>query len=117
MSDTHTDLVIRISTSGSASDPTDASAEKTDDTQLITELRPCLQPGVEIVLVFEGYMARTSILWLSELQKDGSLHAGVRLLGVSALPPEPQESTASWEEVPRRAGSVHSHSAIIRQQL
>jgi hypothetical protein len=88
MSDEHTDLVIQISTSGLAPDSTVANVEKTEENRLITELQRCLQPGVEIALVFEGYMALTSILWLYELQVDGSLRAGVRLLGVSALPVE-----------------------------
>ncbi len=117
MSDKHTDLVIQISTAGLAPDPMVANVEKTEESRLIAELRRCLQPGVEIALVFEGYMAITSILWLSELQRDGSLRAGVRLLGVSALPVEQREPAAPGDEGPRRAVSVHSDSAIFRQQL
>jgi hypothetical protein len=84
MSSTQTDLVIQISTSGRASDLPDG--EKAGEGRLVTELRRCLQPGVEIALVFRGYMAITSILWLSEPHADLGLRAGVRLLGVSALP-------------------------------
>jgi hypothetical protein len=53
---------------------------------LVTELRRCLRPGAEIALVFRGYMAITSILWLSGPRADSGVRAGVRLLGVSALP-------------------------------
>lgn len=117
MSDPHTDLVIQISTSAFGSGTTLATADKAEDGRLITELRRCLQPGVEIALVLEGYMAITSILWLSELQPDGSVRAGVRLIGVSALPIEDTVQLAPWSEVPRRGASEHSDSAIIRQQL
>ncbi len=117
MSDKDADLVIQISTSGLAPDTTVANLEKTEESRLITELRRCLQPGVEIALVFEGYMAITAILWLSGPQGDGGLRAGVRLLGVSALPVEQPEPAAPWDKDPRRPVSVHSDAAIIRQPL
>jgi hypothetical protein len=84
MSSTQTELVIQISTSGPASDL--PGGEKAGEGRLLTELRRCLQPGAEIVLVFRGYTAITSILWLSEPLTEHGLRAGVRLLGVSALP-------------------------------
>jgi hypothetical protein len=115
MSDTHADLVIRISTSGLVSDTTCASAEKAADSQLIAELRRCLQPGVEIALALEGYVATTSILWISDLESDGSLRAGVRLLGVSALPSDdPAESATRWDEAPLRAVAALSDSLVVR---
>jgi hypothetical protein len=83
MSETHTDLVIQLSTSGQESD---ASGENNEESKLIPELRRWLQPGVEIALSFHGFKAITSILWLSECQAAGSFRAGVRLLGVSAQP-------------------------------
>lgn len=52
------------------------------------ELGRNLRPGVEIALAFPGYTAVMSILWISELQQNQSFRAGVRLLGVSALPAE-----------------------------
>lgn len=52
------------------------------------ELGRSLRPGVEIALAFPGYTAVMSILWISELQQNQSFRAGVRLLGVSALPAE-----------------------------
>lgn len=88
MSDTHTDLVIQIS--NSAPELRDAGSSAIPDRRLIQELRRCLQPGVEFALVFGNYMATTSILWLSDLQPDGSVRAGVRLLGVSALADKPR---------------------------
>jgi hypothetical protein len=94
---THTDIVIQISTSAPAPDV--PGGEKAGEGRLVTELRRCLRPGVEIALVFRGYMAITSILWLSGPLADRSLRAGVRLLGVSALPagkqPEPALSGRS----------------------
>jgi hypothetical protein len=116
MSETHTDLVIQISTSGPESAGT--IAEKAEDSQLITELQRCLQPGVEIALVFEGYMAMTSILWLSEPPAGGSVRAGVRLLGVSALPGDPPEEPAGvWVRTPGRAAIASSSSVLVRRHL
>ena len=84
----HSDLVIQISTW----DPQSDAISATDaESPLFSELRRCLQPGVEIALSFRGYTAIASILWLSGPLTDLSLRAGVRLLGVSALPVE--EST------------------------
>ena len=99
MSDTHTDLVIQISTSSlgpSAATPAAASAA---DSKLIGELRQCLQPGVEIALVFGSCMAITSILWLADPQDDGSVRAGVRLLGLSALRSD-SVALPGWNEIP-----------------
>lgn len=98
MPDTCTDLVIQISTP-----PADVSGENPDpaDTScVVAELQRCLKPGTEIGLVFPGYMAITSILWLSGPTADHSLRAGVRLVGVSALPSGHPES-APWVEAPR----------------
>ena len=93
MSDKHTDLVIQISTSASASDEANEDVAGAEESRLTTELRQCLQPGLEVALFFHGCMAITSILWLSELQRDRSFRVGIRLFGVSALPeherPEP----------------------------
>lgn len=116
MSETYTDLVIQISTSGPEAAGT--IAEKAEDSRLITELQRCLQPGVEIALVFEGYMAMTSILWLSEPQVDGSVRAGVRLLGVSALPgDQPEEPAGVWERMPGRTATAPSSSVVVRHRL
>ena len=117
MSDTHTDLVIQISTAEPESRTTAPAARMSEGSRLITELRTCLQPGVEIALVFEGYMARTSILWLSDLQADGSVRAGVRLLGVSALPADKAAASSDWDEVSQRAVPVSMASTIIRQHV
>lgn len=83
MSATHTDLVIQISTAKLADAP---NPEIANDGLLVAELRRTLRPGVEIVLVFRGYMATMSILWLDVPFANRSLRAGVRLLGVSVLP-------------------------------
>lgn len=95
MSDTHADLVIQISTSETAPDAAGPNTGKTKEGELSMELRRRLHPGVEIALAFNGYRAITSILWISELELDRSFRAGVRLLGVSALPaggsPEPRD--------------------------
>jgi len=116
MSDMHPDLVIQIS----ASDPdtTGATAMQHEDCRLISELKQCLQPGVEIALVFEGYMAMTSILWLSDLQSDGSMRAGIRLLGVSALPDKRLDAPSTWDDASHGAVPAPVETAaIIRQHL
>jgi hypothetical protein len=113
MSDTHTDLVIQISTSEPAAAPV-ANGEKADDGRLVQELRRCLQPGAEIALVIGGFVATTSILWLSGPLEDGGLRAGVRLLGVSALPAEKREA-AVWDPVPE--GTMRFSNASIASQL
>ena len=115
MSDTQTDLVVQISASGLDSDMTAATAKSGDDCRLITELRRCLQPGAEIALVFEGYMAITSILWLSDARPDGSVRAGVRLLGVSALPRKLQETKSNWHSLSRRGDPESLDSAVVSQ--
>jgi len=84
MSATHTDLVIQISAPLLVSDT--PGAQQVEEGHLVSELRRHLQPGVEIALVFGSHMAITSVLWLSQPLADRSLRAGVRLLGVSALP-------------------------------
>ncbi len=86
MSETPTDLVIQISTSEPGSGGASSNGEKADESRVVNELRKCLQPGVEIALVFRGYTAITSIVWLSGPLPDRSVRAGVRLLGISALP-------------------------------
>ena len=75
----HTDLVIQIATAKMAANSPDTEA-------LVAGLRQTLRPGVEIALVYRGYMATTSILWLEGPLADHSLRAGVRLLGLSVLP-------------------------------
>jgi hypothetical protein len=106
MSDTHADLVIQISTSETASDAAGRKAERTAG-ELSMELRRHLQPGVEIALAFPGYMAITSILWISELELDHSFRAGVRLLGVSARPAE-----ESQDDVPHSAAPSALFSSL-----
>ena len=97
MPDTWTDLVIQIS--ASVADANGKNAEA-DANCAVAELRRCLKPGTEIGLVFRGYMAITSILWVSGPPADRSLRAGVRFVGVSALREErPQQ--ASLVELPR----------------
>ena len=93
MSPTHTDLVIQISTAKMA-----ASAPDTEN--LVAELQQTLRPGVEIALVYRGYMATTSILWLEGPLADHSLRAGVRLLGVSVLPAGYAEPATLQDGVP-----------------
>ena len=116
MSDMHTDLVIQISTSVPADDATGAGNGQAEESRLVTELRRCLQPGVEIALVLQGYVAITSVLWLSGPLPQQGLRAGVRLLGVSALPAsEPLEPIASWHNVCRTTVLTPSDSAPIRQ--
>jgi hypothetical protein len=83
MSIPDTDLVIQLS--AETPDLNEAGVVP-DEQPLVAELRRCLRPGVEIALVFQGYMATTSILWLSGPSPDHGLRAGIRLLGVSALP-------------------------------
>jgi hypothetical protein len=101
MSDTHADLVIQISASEIAPDAACRNTGKTEEGELSMELRRRLQPGVEVALAFPGYMAITSILWISEPGLDHSFRAGVRLLGVSALPAEGNRKPGAWDDVPR----------------
>ncbi len=114
MSDIHTDLVVRISASDSNSGS--AGAALHDKRHLIMELKRCLQPGAEIALVFEGYMAMTSILWLSDLEPDGSVRAGVRLIGVSALPNDKVDVPTTWNEVSRHSLSEQIELASLKLQ-
>lgn len=112
MPDARTDLVIQIS--ASARETPDAAVQS-NDTPLIQELRQCLHPGVEIALVFRNYMAITSILWLSDLQPDGSVRAGVRLLAVSGRADRSTASPARNDNqqtvaIVAAADSVLSHS-------
>lgn len=117
MSDTHADLVIQISTSETAPDAAGRKAEKTAG-ELSMELRRRLQPGVEIALAFPGYMAITSILWISELELDHSFRAGVRLLGVSARPAERSQEAAALDDVPRSAAPpAHSNPPAAGRHL
>jgi len=110
MPDTQEDLVIQISTSETALHAGGRNAEKTEEGELSMELQRRLQPGVEIALAFPGYMAITSILWISEPQMDRSFRAGVRLLGVSALPAGGgQERAAPLDDVPLSTASL-AHS-------
>jgi hypothetical protein len=102
MSDTHTDLVIQLSSSARVPGSPDVDNE---ESRLVGELRRWLQPGVEVALTFHGFRAITSILWLSECEVDHSFRAGVRLLGVSAL---------SEEEQPTDAQSPDTHRNLIR---
>lgn len=87
MSDTHTDLVIELSSSTPGSN---SHSPDNEESRLVTELRRWLQPGVEVALTFHGFRAITAVLWLSECEQDHSFRAGVRLLGVSALSEEEQ---------------------------
>ena len=115
MPDTQTDLVIQISTSQPASSAPGPNVEDGEKNKLIAEIRQCFRPGAEIVLILGGCTAITSILWLSELQQDACFRAGIRLLGVSALPAEQGEPADPWDEAPRRTLPVHSDSAITGQ--
>jgi len=118
VSNIQTDLVIQISTSEPGSDAVGRSIQKAQDSGLIRELRQCLQPGVEIALIFPGYMAMTSILWLTELQLGDSFRVGIRLLGVSALlGGQHWESAAEWGELPRRVVREQSDPPIVHLDL
>lgn len=99
MSITHTDFVIQISTSQLANAP---DTETTNEEPLVSELRRTLRPGVEIALVFRGYLATTSILWLEGPFVDHSMRACVRLLGVSVLPAGYAGSSIPSDEAPPR---------------
>src|SRR5258707_331873 len=83
MPESRTDFVIQISTAARGADISGESA-KTGASSVIAELQRCLKPGTEIGLVFQGYVAITSVLWLSGPTLDESLRAGVRLIGVSS---------------------------------
>src|SRR5712671_2003062 len=98
MPETGTDFVIQISPSASTADIGGENAE-TGMSPIVAELQRCLIPGTEIGLVFRGYIAITSVLWLSGPTADKSVRAGVRLVGVSARPPEPMESVLCAEDL------------------
>lgn len=83
MPDAHTDFVIQISASAGASPVPGAAPESADESQLIRELQRSLQPGGEIVLIIGACIARTSILWLSEIGQESSFRAGVRFRSIS----------------------------------
>jgi hypothetical protein len=115
MSDTHTDLVIQLS---ACAQTPDSPKEDNEETRLITELRRWLQPGAEIALNFHGFKAITSVLWLSECQQDQSFRAGVRLLGVSALPEGEQPAPESQpEDIHRNVIRAHAGPQITRLQI
>ena len=112
MADAHSDLVIQISTC----DP--QSAAIASESRLLSELRRCLRPGVEIGLAFRGYTAIASILWLSGPLPDLSLRAGVRLLGVSALPvDESTDQAAARDESEQASVSVQLSSQVVPRVL
>ena len=96
MPETCTDFVIQISTSASIADISSENAEA-DGSPVAAELQQCLKPGSEIGLVFGGFIAITSVLWLSGPTADRSVRAGVRLVGVSARPSGYLESAPSLE--------------------
>lgn len=98
MPETCADFVIHISTSASDSDVSGENLEA-DASPVVAELQRCLKPGTEIGIVFRGYVAITSVLWLSEPTADRSVRAGVRLVGVSARPPGHIESDPCVEEL------------------
>ena len=115
MSDTHADLVIQLSTSAQAPD---TSGKNDEASRLMMELRQWIKPGVEIALSFRGCIAITSILWLSECQVDCSFRAGVRLLGVSALPDSEQPASESQpDDAQRSVLRAHARPQITRLQL
>lgn len=87
MSEAFGEFLIQISTSESESH--EPPSTKSPNKELIGELQQYLYPGVEIALVFEGYAAITTVLWLSELRGDGTMCARVRLLGLSAVTSSP----------------------------
>jgi len=116
MSDTFSDFVIQISTSPLEPDTAGTRVGRDEDNRLIAELRHCLRPGVDIALVFEGYVAMTSILWLSDLQGDGSICARVRLRGVSALANGLKQSGSPAQDGSRTLSSLHLDCATIGHQ-
>ena len=85
MPGTCTDFVIQIWTSAPSADGSGENVE-TDASPVVAELQRCFKPGTEIGLIFRGYIAITSVLWLSGPTSDNSVRAGVRLVGVSARP-------------------------------
>ncbi len=104
MPETSTDFVIQILTSASVADMSGENAEP-DGSPVVAELQRCLKPGSEIGLVFRGYVAITSVLWLSGPTADRSVRAGVRLVGLSARPSVHLESTPCAEELPKAVPS------------
>lgn len=52
--------------------------------QLNLQMHHWLKPGTEVILLFDRYMARTTIVWLEEPSSDARIEGCVRLLGVSA---------------------------------
>jgi hypothetical protein len=83
MHESRTTFVIQISTSAPVPIVNGESA-KAGAISVIDELKRCLKPGTEIGLVFQDYVAITSVLWLAGPTLDKSLRAGVRLIGVSS---------------------------------
>jgi hypothetical protein len=98
MPDSGTEFVIQISASASPGDMSGENVEA-DTIPVVAELQRCLKPGTEIGLVFRGYIVITSIVWLSGPTADRSVRAGVRLVGLSALPSGPLESAPRLEEL------------------
>jgi hypothetical protein len=84
MSERQADLVIQISASEECSGAT--THNPSGDDGLASELRRRLEPGAEIALTCDGYVAIASVIWIADGPLDRTFHAGVRLLAVSNLP-------------------------------
>ena len=81
MPETCTDFVIQISTSASIADISSENAEA-DGSPVAAELQQCLKPGSEIGLVFGGFIAITSVLWLSGPTADRSVRRGTAIKSI-----------------------------------
>jgi hypothetical protein len=81
MPEPQADLVIQISASEACADS--VLGGESGNRSLASELRQRLEPGREITLKFPGYLATTSIVWISDSPCHCTFHAGVRLLAVS----------------------------------
>ena len=75
------DFVLRLST---GSGRPELGSATPNDGQMTEELHRWLKPGMEIILIFDRYVARTAIMWLAESSSDARIEGCVRLLGVSA---------------------------------
>src|SRR5436309_2286684 len=113
MSDARTELVIQISTERCTSESTKSDAEMAEECRFAADFQRWLWPGVEIAIVFGGYTALTSILWLAGPLPDGGLRAGVRLLGVSTMPIADRVTVRTpCEETPEPAAHDSNPPAI-----
>ena len=95
MSDTRAQVVIEIAASDSTPHAPGRVRRNSGEFGLGSELRRCLQPGMEIALTFPGFTATMSVVWITERQREASFRAGVRLVRVSPRQPVTSEAVES----------------------